>query len=653
MMRSDERNLLGLVLDRQGRYAEAEKQFRTAIALAPGSPHAYVNLGNLLRRQGKIGEAISAYRKAIECDPQSAVAYYNLGNALGESDDPAGAAEAYERALETEPELPDALANLGASLLTLGRTDRALTVLSKAVGLLPDNPTLHAQLGDALQAEGRPAEAAESYRRALSFDRQLARAHYGLGCVQITLGDFAEAVGSFREVLSITPNHMPAQHNLGKALFRMGQADEAIEQLRKAAPADPGGMALTAIAVVVPGSPAATNQTILEDRRKWASAQIPAWPGREISPRLRRNADPLRVGYISGFFHEENYMKPIWGLINHHNRDRFEIHLFSETAESEISKGCIKDPRDMFHHIGRLSNDDVAKRIEESGIDILVDLNGYSRVERLPLFARRPAPIIVAWFNMYATTGMDCFDYLIGDQHVIPAEEESYYSEKIVRVPGSYLTFEVNYPVPEVVPPPCVANGCITFGSLASQYKITPEVVGVWSRILRECPDSRLILKNTALGSAGNRDFVQKLFAGFGISSERLELDGPSEHFTFLQKYGQIDIALDSFPYNGGTTTTEALWQGVPVLTFWGDRWASRTSASILRAAHLGEYVADDLEGYVKQAVELAHCPQTPARLDQLRMGLRERLARSPVCDTAGFARNMENQYVRMWEERV
>jgi protein O-GlcNAc transferase len=389
---------------------------------------------------------------------------------------------------------------------------------------------------------------------------------------------------------------------------------------------------------------------VLFRSRKWASIQSPAGPQRKVPLRPTKNGRRLRIGYISGFFHKENWMKPVWGLINCHDRDQFEIHLFSDTAESEIGEGYNRHPRDRFHNIGRLPNDEVARRIEEAAIDIAVDLNGYSCVDRLPLFIGRPAPIIVGWFNMYATTGMDCFDYLIGDQHVIPAEEEKYYTEKIVRVPGSYLTFTVNYPAPEVAPPPCVANGYITFGSLASQYKVTNEVVGAWSRILRECPESKLLLKNRALGSAGNRAFVLKLFAGFGVSAERLQLEGPSEHFAFLQMYGQIDLSLDTFPYNGGTTTMEALWQGVPVLTFWGDRWASRTSASILRTAQLGEFVAGDLEGHVNQAIAMARAPQTPARLGELRMGLRERLARSPVCDTAGFARNIENLYVRMWE---
>ena len=318
--------------------------------------------------------------------------------------------------------------------------------------------------------------------------------------------------------------------------------------------------------------------------------------------------------------------------------------------EWSIRHGYVRDPRDRFHDVSRLTNAEMARLIEEQAIDILIDLNGYSRLSRLPLFALRPAPVVVAWFNMFATSGMDCFDYLIGDRHVFAAKEEAFYTERVVCLPGCYLTFEVTYPVPEVTPAPCLERGSLTFGCLAPHYKITTEVVQSWSRILDGSPGTRLILKNVVLGSATNRRFVADLFARFGLPPERVELSGPAEHFEFLKKYGEIDVALDTFPYNGGTTTMEAVWQGVPVLTFAGDRWASRISASLLRNAQLPEFVAPDLNGYVAQAVELARNPDTPARLDRLREGMREHLCKTPACDAGAFAQDMEQEYLRMWQ---
>jgi protein O-GlcNAc transferase len=269
-------------------------------------------------------------------------------------------------------------------------------------------------------------------------------------------------------------------------------------------------------------------------------------------------------------------------------------------------------------------------------------------MRRLPLFALRPAPVIAGWFNMFATTGIASYDYLIGDAVVIPPEEERFYCEKIVRVPGSYLTFEVTYRVPEVADRPCPTDGAVTFGCLAPQYKITQGVIEAWSRILRQVPKSSLLLKNRALGSPGGRQFVHGLFEQHGVAADRVRLEGPSDHYRFLETYGEIDIALDTVPYNGGTTTTEAIWQGVPVVTFHGDRWVSRTSASILHSATLGELVAPALEEYIALAVRLANSPDW---LSELSRDMRARVRGSSVCDTQSFARNMERIYKQMVEE--
>ena len=293
----------------------------------------------------------------------------------------------------------------------------------------------------------------------------------------------------------------------------------------------------------------------------------------------RRSLTPgrtIRLGYVSAYFDKRNWMKPVWGLINHHDRDRFEVHLLSDRPATAIEHGYRADPRDSFHDTSGLTNPELARLIEQLGIDILIDLNGYSRPARLPLFALRPAPVQVAWFNMFATSGMESFDYLIGDDHVIPPEEELFYTERIVRVPGSYLTFEVTYPVPEVAPAPSLRRGALTFGCLSPQYKITSEVVEAWSRILRECPGAGLLLKSVVLGQPETREFVLGLFARFGGPGRPAPPRGPRGPLRLPERYADVDLALDTLPYNGGTTTMEALWQGVPVLTFAGDRWAAR-----------------------------------------------------------------------------
>lgn len=338
-------------------------------------------------------------------------------------------------------------------------------------------------------------------------------------------------------------------------------------------------------------------------------------------------------------------MKPVWGAINHHDRESFEIHLFSDAPAHGIGAEYRRHQDDCFHDISGLPNADAAEAIGRSGVDVLVDLNGYSAMARLPLVAARPAPVIVGWFNLYATSGMEAYDWLIGDETVIPAEEERFYCERIARVPGTYLAFEVGYETPEVADPPCLRNRTVAFGSLASQYKITPEVVSAWSAILRQAPGSTMFLKNAGLASDDMRGFVREQFEREGIGAGRLTLEGPAEHDEFLRSYAGIDVALDPFPYNGGTTTAEALWQGVPVLCFRGDRWAARTSASLAMAAGLDEFVAPDPAGSVAMAVRLAQDPGTRERLAQLRRTMRERLLRLAACDTPGLARHLERIY--------
>jgi len=276
---------------------------------------------------------------------------------------------------------------------------------------------------------------------------------------------------------------------------------------------------------------------------------------------------------------------------------------------------------------------------------VLVDLNGYSVLSRFPVFRHRPAPLQICWMNMYGTTGFPEIDYVVGDNAVIPPEEERFYSERVVRVPGSYLAFTILYPVPDVAPPPCVGAGQVTFGCLASPYKLNEASVAAYARILHGAPDSRLLLRNQLLGEASNRAALLQRFGRNGIAGERLLLEGGAEHFEFLRTYDRVDVALDTFPYSGGTTTAEALWQGVPTLTFNGDRWASRTSRSLMLAAGLGEFVAADQAGFEAAAIALATAPDTPARLSALRAGMRERLRASAACDVETLCHSLEALY--------
>jgi protein O-GlcNAc transferase len=535
------------------------------------------------------------------------------------------------------------------ALLLAGEAGPAAALLDAARRRFPDNPLVLARLGDAAQMAGNLSEAVATYQAALQRDETNAEAWYGLGCAQLAQRAYGAAATALGRAVALQPGAAGARYNLGRSLFELGEVDAAARCFRRAAD-DPttSDLALRSLACIIPGVGDADHAAILRARRAWADRL----PSQGPHPPTRARAAPaggrIRIGYLSAFFGARNWMKPVWGLINHHDRGRFEIHMFSDGAMPSADSGYRDWEDDYVHDIRGIPNSRAAEIIADAGMDILVDLNGYSAQDRLCMLQLRPAPTIVCWFNMYATSGLGAADWLVGDAEVVRPDEEPHYRERIHRLPGTCLAFEVGYPVPDVSGPPSLASGRpgpLTFGSLGSLYKLTDDVVAAWARILREVPAATLLLGNAPLSDPSTRDALSDRFARLGIDPASLILCGRAEHYDFLRLYDRIDIALDTFPYNGGTTTSEALWQGVPVLAFGGDRWAARTSRSLLLAAGLSDWVADDQEAYVRRAVALALDPATPERLAVLRAGMRARLRVAPVCDTAGLCRAMERFY--------
>ena len=504
---------------------------------------------------------------------------------------------------------------------------------------MPDRSTMCSAADDHLVA-GRPEQAIPLYLRALEAGDHAA--WHGLGCARLAQRAYGAAAAALQQAVARAPD--PERRcQLGSALFQLGRVDDAIAQFRPGmSPEMPevASMAAGTIACIIPGA-SVDHAEVLAARRAWLSGLPVPTPAKAPRP----PGDKLRIGYMSAFFGDRNWMKPVWGVINNHDRSRFELHMFSDGTDPSADSGYREHDTDRIYSIDGLrglDNAGLASLIAEVGIDVLVDLNGYSFQDRLPVPLSRPAPVVVGWFNMFATTGSTAFDWLVGDASVIRQEEEAFYPERIYRVPGSYLAFDVTYATPDIGPPPSVQNGFLTFGCLGSQYKLTDAVLAAWATILRAAPGSRLLLRNAALSDPSTRD---DLSARLGVEPSRLALLGRAPHEEFLATYARIDVALDTFPYNGGTTTSEALWQGVPVLSFDGDRWASRTSRSLLLAAGLSDWVMPGLDGYVARAIELASDPATPARLAGLRAGFRDRLRASAACDTAGLCRALEEFY--------
>jgi len=321
--------------------------------------------------------------------------------------------------------------------------------------------------------------------------------------------------------------------------------------------------------------------------------------------------------------------------------------LFSD-APTQAFPGYRIREQDQVHRTERKSNSALCDFIQSCEIDVLVDLNAYSAPERLALFLSHPAPLVLGWFNHYGTSGFPGIDAIVGDARVVTPDEESCYTESVWRLPLSYLTFQPPTHMPRVTPPPCLRNGVFTFGSLATLYKITDPVVALWSEILRRTSRTRLVLGCSAFRSEANRAYTRTRFEAAGVSADRLVLLAPKPNREFVRYYSMIDVALDPFPYSGGTTTMEALWQGVPVLTCPGDRWASRTSVSLMYGTPFRNYIARNRDDYLSMAVDLAKDTRSPSRLGRLRHEARKRLRASRVLDGRRLAREMERLFRRV-----
>jgi len=360
----------------------------------------------------------------------------------------------------------------------------------------------------------------------------------------------------------------------------------------------------------------------------------------------------LRIGYVSPDFRRHSVAWFFEPLLRAHDRERFEVHCYYNNLAEDDATARIRSEADGFRPIYGEPPATVADWIAEDGIDILVDLAGHTGDNRLMLFGLKPAPVQMTWLGYPGTTGVETIDYRLTDARADPpGAADEYSSETLIRLPDCFHCYGPMPEAPEPTAGSATEPGAVTFGSFNNITKVTPELVGLWSRLLRELPDSRLLLKAKGLQDPTTRGRYEALFAAEGIGSDRLELIGFLEDSRdHLALYGRVDVALDTMPYNGTTTTCEALWMGVPVVTAAGETHAARVGVSLLTAAGAPELIAPDEDGYVALAKALA-CDLE--RLRSLRAGLRQRMAASPLTDAPRFTRAVEQAMSNAWRTHL
>lgn len=671
---------MGVALAALGRLAEAESAHRRAIELNPGASLAHTNLGNTLRAVGLLEDAAAAHRQAVTLDPNYAEGHNNLGIVLHENKQLEEAEAAFRRSLALRPDNAVVWSNLGTLLFDRRRFEEAVNAHQRAVALNPGHAEARNNLGLALQALGDLAGAAASYREAIALNPQLAGAHLNLGIVLNECGETDSAIQAMEQAFLVDPTQAGPLANLGATLLQQGRLTEAIARLRRAVAVDPSyadawsnlGNALLPAGEfdeslahhqraieLAPESPSKlSNWLLAQQYRPGVTAETLAGAHRTWEERLgireiphhanlRDPAKTLRVGFVSADFGRHPVGFFTLKLLENHDPRVFTAVCYFCGRRPDATTERIKAAADEWHAIRNTTHAELAERIRSDGIDILFDMAGHTAHNRLRSFGYKPAPLQVTWAGYVGATGLATMDYLLADRYQVPAGEEAYYCERVLRMPNDYICYTPPEGAPDVAPLPAKSSGFITFGCFNNPAKINDPLLDAWAGILGGLPESRLFLKYSHMDDPIVRQRVAGRLDQYGIDPSRLICEGRSPHRELLAAYGRVDIALDTFPYSGGLTTCEALWMGVPVVTFPGATFAGRHSTSHLSNIGLTETIATDLPGYVATAVALA---KNPDRLAELRATLRQQMAASPLCDGPRFARDFEMMLRGIWQ---
>jgi protein O-GlcNAc transferase len=599
-----------LAQHRSGRLKEAESGYRKLLSRNPQHEQALFMLSVLLFESRRFEEASRYLERAVAIRPNQPVLLTNLGEAYRRNGDLERAAAAFERVLESEPDFPEAHQNLGLTLIDAGAPREALPHLERAAALRPDN----------------------------------ARFQVSLAWVLSKLNRFEESLTHARSAVELDPNHAPAHHLLGNALEEYGDRRGALASYRRAVELDPADFDAHSNAILVAlTDPSFDSTRLLAEARDWARRH--AEPLRDRIRPHPNSRDPertLRIGYVSPDFRAHPVRHFLSPLFQHCDRAAFETYLYSAVEHPDAAtEEYRRFAGERFRDIRRVDDVAAAELVRRDRIDILVDLAVHGTGRRLRVFACKPAPVQFSWLGYVGTTGLDTIDYRITDAYFDPPGTDAAYSEASLRL-ESFWCYDPLEADLEVAPLPALESGHVTFGSFNSFRKVHAGVLALWARVLREVPGARLLL----LAEPHVRAGVLRTLAEGGVSADRVDFLARASHREYLERYRRIDIGLDTFPFAGGTTTLDAAWMGVPVVTLSGDTALQRAGLCIAMNLGLPDLVARREDEFIARAVALAADTQ---RLGQLRAELRTRLQASRLMDAPRFARSLESAYRSAW----
>jgi protein O-GlcNAc transferase len=608
-------NNLGRSLKAQGRLPEAETSYRRALALRPDYPEAFSNLGEVLTAQGRLGEGEAVLRQALLHKPDLAATHYNLGNNLDEQKRTAEAESAWQSAIDCQPDFAEAMVVLAASLRARNRLDDAEAGLRQAIACHPD-------LRHSALQPGQRAQSGRSTRRSRS---------------ELSLGNRPRTRS--RECASQSGRRPDRTRTLYRSRCSAAAGHSAQARFARWHTATCSTPSVT----IRLSTPRRCSPSIVEFGEM---IEAPLRDTRQPHDNRRDPERRMQIGLVSGDFRNHavaNFIEPVLAELSGYQS--VTLHAYYNHAHEDHVTQRLRQHFAHWQHVADLSDAELAKRIRADGIDILIDLSGHTAHNRLLTFAHKPAPIQASWIGYPGTTGLQSIDYFFADRHFLPAGEfDGQFTEQIVRLPASapFLPFA---DAPDIAPLPALSRGHLTFGSFNRPTKIGPQVVALWSRLLRAVPEAKMLLG--AMRPDRNAERLADEFAANGVARERLVFRPRCDMPTYLALYQQVDICLDTFPYTGGTTTLHACWMGVPTLTIAGRTVPGRAAASTLGHVGLPGFIAHDACEFVARGSEWA---ADPGQLAALRAGLRERLQQSALGRPGLVAAGLEGALRIIWQ---
>ncbi|HYR84577.1 MAG TPA: tetratricopeptide repeat protein [Terriglobia bacterium] len=619
---------------------------------------AHYESGNALYERGRMDDAVAAYREALRLKPDYSEAHNNLGAALQALGRREEAIAAYREAVRLQPDYVTAWSNLGSAVQLQGDLNEAISAYRQALRLNPNYAMAHYNLGNVLRAQRRPAEAIDAFRAAVELKPDFPEAHSNLGAVLHEQERLEEALAAYQEALRLKPDWGSAAGQIVHLLRQLCRWDDLaprVDALRHAIMTDaPLAKGIPPFSIVVSDTSEAEQ---LRCARQWVSHKrllrvrdVSRGPSTRAAASRDGPSLRLRIGYLSADFHEHATAYLIAGLLEAHDREAFEIAAYSSGPDdASPMRRRLRSACSRFVEIGALSDQKAAACIQADGIDILVDLKGYTQHARTGILTYRPAPIQAQFLGYPGTMGTRLVDYLIADRFVVPEAHFRFYDEHVIHLPDCY---QPNDPHRLIGPAPSrtvagLPEAGMVLCSFNETYKITPTLFDIWMRLLQSVQGSVLWLLASNRWAPDNLRAEARLR---GVDPRRLIFAPRVSPASHLGRLTLADLVLDTLPCNGHTTTSDALWCGVPVLTCPGETFASRVAGSLLQAMGLPELITDNLEQYERRARELAEHPEI---LAGLKTKVQEARRTSPLFDAARFARHLEAAYQAMWERHA